>query len=231
VFGYRGNDSLKADNDFTITLVRKRNLGPFNLLTPADNARITVRDNETTNVVITWQASSSATNYKWLIDLPSGNFSTPLAVIPADAGGTATTLTLTSGAISTLLGTAGVAKGDSINLKWTVRAIQAPVDSILANASFQIKAVRLKDLNIGLAEQELNAVSIYPNPVNDVLNLSSTSASSVILELLDMSGKVLSSTVLNQSLTIDMSGYAQGIYMLRLSSGDAVTYHKLFKNK
>ncbi|MFN5664125.1 MAG: SusE domain-containing protein, partial [Bacteroidota bacterium] len=231
VFGYRGVDSLKASNDFVINLVRKRNLGTFGLLSPADNARITVKDNDTNKVVITWQTSAAATQYKWMIDLPTGNFANPIASLLSDNSGTATTLTLSSGAISTLLGNAGVAKGDSINLKWTVRALETNVDSILANTSFQLKAVRLKDVNIGLAKQLGRGIHLYPNPVIDKLHVSNELGISVSYTLFDVNGKALRSGVCDNEMIIDMSEYANGIYLIVLANGDAKTHHKLIKNQ
>ncbi len=231
VFGYRGVDSLKASNDFVLNLVRKRNLGTFGLLSPADNARIAVKDNDTNKVVITWQTSAAATKYKWMIDLPTGNFANPIASLLSDNSGTATTLTLSSGAISTLLGNAGVAKGDSINLKWTVRALETNVDSILANTSFQLKTVRLKDVNIGLAKQLGKGIHLYPNPVTDKLHVSNELGISVSYTLFDVNGKALRSGVCDNEMIIDMSEYANGIYLIVLANGDAKTHHKLIKNQ
>jgi hypothetical protein len=166
-----------------------------------------------------------------MIDLPAGNFTNPIASLLSDNSGTAATLTLTSGAISTLLGNAGVAKGDSINLKWTVRALESNADSILANTSFQLKAVRLKDVNIGLAEELAKGINIYPNPFSDELHLSSELGLPVNYTLLDVTGKVILSGVLENELTLNLVGYANGMYMIMLKQGDAITHHKLIKNQ
>ncbi len=60
-------------------------------------------------------------------------------------------------------------------------------------------------------------INVYPNPVNDILTLSGAAIGTNIL-LTDIDGKVLQKINITQtSLTVDMSKYCRGIYLLKTS--------------
>lgn len=141
VFAFNGSDSTKARETFNITLKRFRNAivpAAFNLLTPANNARIQVRPGNTTPVVITWEASTGANRYNWLAGLPGTTLTPPLVQLPADNNGAQNRLTLTEAAIDNLLAGFGVQPGDSVSLAWTVHAYSSTGDSTRANQIFNI---------------------------------------------------------------------------------------------
>jgi lysyl endopeptidase len=86
----------------------------------------------------------------------------------------------------------------------------------------------------GLSEEVLlDAVSVYPNPVNNTLNadFSTIDIANLQVELLDVTGKVLA-TQTNVSGTIaqfDMSNYAKGMYHIRLSAGSIAATRRVVK--
>lgn len=86
----------------------------------------------------------------------------------------------------------------------------------------------------GLDESVIfDAVSIYPNPVNNTLNadLSQIEMDGLQVELLDVTGKVLAIQT-NVSGTIaqfDMSNFAKGMYHVRLSAGAVNTTKRIIK--
>ncbi len=118
------------------------NLTAFTLTAPADGTVLDVMGAGTQTVNITWNASTATpaatVNYEWLLDLQGGNFSNPLAVIPA---GSATNLTLTYQDIDNLLASLGVAIGATVNTSWTVRA-SAPGAQLLATTAFDLDLIR-----------------------------------------------------------------------------------------
>jgi hypothetical protein len=67
------------------------------------------------------------------------------------------------------------------------------------------------------------SVRIYPNPVKDVLTISTGKAlTGTTAVLTDISGKILQRVIISQpTLTIDMSRYTSGLYILKL--GDSTT--------
>ena len=71
---------------------------------------------------------------------------------------------------------------------------------------------------------------IYPNPTNNLINIRQEKASSITIQVLDITGKVLvtkSST--NQLTTIDLSEFTNGIYLVKVSSDDGVRVEKVIK--
>jgi hypothetical protein len=81
---------------------------------------------------------------------------------------------------------------------------------------------------VGIDGYELNAFEIYPNPTSEVVNLQGNKAIISSLEVVDISGKVLS--VQTQSLhTIDVSRLAAGAYFLRIHTPDMMHTLKFIK--
>ncbi len=230
VFSYKngGLDSLKASQDFNINIVRKRKLLAFNLIAPADNARLEVEQNETTPVVISWAASASGVTYKWLLDAASGNFANPWAVMSADNSGSDTKLSLTAGAIDNLVAGKGVADGDSVSLKWTVRAYETG-DSLQAIQTFNVKVLRKKA--VGLVEKELNTlVKVYPNPAHSEININFENLNKQAqIMLFDATGKKVASAAqsTNENVKLNIEGFAKGIYLLHIQVDGSSIKHKL----
>ena len=76
-----------------------------------------------------------------------------------------------------------------------------------------------------------SSYSVYPNPVKDKLAVSSSNPDEVMkVELMDMSGKVLSSTELRSNATIDVSAISSGVYFVKITStGSESTQIKFVK--
>ncbi|WPP52397.1 SBBP repeat-containing protein [Catalinimonas niigatensis] len=69
---------------------------------------------------------------------------------------------------------------------------------------------------------------LYPNPVEDILQIDKKKNKALRIEIWDNSGKLLASFTSKQQVTsIDMSGYISGIYFVKLN--DKFT-HKVIKN-
>ena len=81
---------------------------------------------------------------------------------------------------------------------------------------------------VGVSIDELNDFSIYPNPTNGIISLNGNHALISSLELLDVSGKVIS--VFEPSIkTIDAVGAAPGVYFLRVSTSEGIHILKFIK--
>ncbi|HUZ60154.1 MAG TPA: LamG-like jellyroll fold domain-containing protein [Hanamia sp.] len=69
------------------------------------------------------------------------------------------------------------------------------------------------------------SVTVYPNPaINQItINLSDNSLINTQAVLSDLNGKVLQRITLNQTSTqVDVSSYAKGIYILKLTNGNSI---------
>jgi len=70
---------------------------------------------------------------------------------------------------------------------------------------------------MGMNESELENVSFYPNPFNDVLNISSSSSDLKGYEIISIEGKkVQQGAILGKSQTVNTSDLGKGIYLLNV---------------
>ncbi len=82
----------------------------------------------------------------------------------------------------------------------------------------------------GLREENILHASVYPNPVNDILNIQFDKPSTKAkIEIMDMQGKSLLQQFFDQTQNIhtDLSGFEPGIYFLNLQSDGTITTRKL----
>ena len=86
-------------------------------------------------------------------------------------------------------------------------------------------------------EYTSSTVGVYPNPTSGVftLNINDEAATEFVVNIYNVTGALVSSTtfalnggVLNE--TIDLSSYVNGIYMIRISTGNNVITKKIIKN-
>jgi len=75
-------------------------------------------------------------------------------------------------------------------------------------------------ITVGIEENKLPQLSLYPNPTNGILNIvNSVSVDQFNVSIMDMTGKVLSRQVINGSVnTIDLSSYANGQYLVQIAN-------------
>lgn len=205
----------------------------FSLLTPANNTTLNVNGAANQTVSVSWQSTrlnsvaGQIINYTWLLDLPNGNFSAPLASLASNNGGLDTNLTLTYGAIDTLLASNGVNVGVTVPLKWTVRAtVQGGTQSKIA-APFNLTLIRGSVFPTSVAENNLfTAVQLYPNPTSDKLHIryDLNQSSAFKLEVVNMIGKVVSVEQIASSsagtLVVETAQLPEGVYFVRLTGNN-----------
>jgi hypothetical protein len=85
-------------------------------------------------------------------------------------------------------------------------------------------------VGVGFANNNINAVSLYPNPVNDILTLNNCETVQSV-SLIDITGKVLFSRDNNGEnlMTIPMNKYSNGIYYIRLNADGNFRIEKVVK--
>ena len=77
-----------------------------------------------------------------------------------------------------------------------------------------------------------NSVSIFPNPTNGILNV--TSISDATVEVCDITGKeVLFQTTVSASKTqqINVSNLVNGVYVVKIYNNDFISIKKVVLNK
>lgn len=235
-FGSTGTGAIfYADSIFfggTPATLPADTLAAFALIGPANNTALTVQGAASQTVTINWQASipsrnTAATRYTWLLDVPTGNFSSPVLAISAD---TATSLTLTYGAIADSLTAKGVTVGNTFTGKWTVRASSDTLIR-LANAHFNMSMTR--GIISSVEENAFSkSISIYPNPATDVLNLQfpASSNNELRISLLNNAGQLVRTFELNgsqETTQLQLGDLANGLYFVKLVSNHEVAIKRL----
>ena len=126
------------------------------------------------------------------------------------------------------------------SVKMRVRSSYQPNDGTIApcgvttygevedySVVIQSSGVGIEDLNA------LNAVQLFPNPVSDelIVDFSAVAGEEVTIELFDLFGKLIatSSNQNGSSVTIAMNGFANGMYQVKLSSGEAQITKRIIK--
>jgi hypothetical protein len=82
------------------------------------------------------------------------------------------------------------------------------------------------DFTASIAEN-LMGVSMYPNPTSSLLYISKTQSGLASLELLDLNGKALHQQVMDQPLTLDLSNYPKGLYMVKIQMNGASVIERI----
>lgn len=74
-------------------------------------------------------------------------------------------------------------------------------------------------INLSRTENELKAISIFPNPTNDILNFNLGDVSRISdISIIDVSGKLITPRFDLDSKTIDVSNLQSGVYFVRFAS-------------
>jgi hypothetical protein len=127
---------------------------------------------------------------------------------------------------------------------WTIQAtgISGTNDNlngvffINANTGFTVgnKGRILKTINgggVGIAENtKISAVSIYPNPANDIVsvNINNNSHADCIMKIYNITGEVVKTLLLNQNLQdVSVSDLTNGIYFVEIKSDNWTEKQKL----
>lgn len=224
--------------DIVISGATQDSLKDFALLSPANNATLRVEGPGSTSVDITWEATSftggpASITYSWLVDLPTGDFSSPLATIPSNNGGADTALTLNFTQIAALLTANSIPIGGSATLKWTVVANRdMGAEMKMAVMPFNITLERGIISSVA-ALNPLDGMKLYPNPATDrtYLSYALPKASDLQVEVLNTIGKRVKIDLIHFSEAgvheIDIAGLPEGIYFIRLSNAEFSAVRRL----
>ncbi|MDX5319710.1 MAG: T9SS type A sorting domain-containing protein, partial [Bacteroidota bacterium] len=186
-------------------------LGAFDLITPANNATVTLEGDPAQEVNVSWGSSEALNggavpNYFMLLDLPTGDFSSPLLSLPAN---TDTTLALTYKQLADAFG-ASLSPGGSLTLIWTVKADNGSQEE-MAQSVYTINFGR--GIIDGLVDIQVIA-RVYPNPSSDYITVE-TNETPETLSLFDMNGKeIVRVNPESSSAQLDVRGIESGVYLL-----------------
>lgn len=205
-------------------------LSAFNLLTPANGSTVTIQGASIQTLDATWgtpipaQGLNPAT-YTFMLDVPAGDFSSPLASFPSNVGGSAPSISLPYFQIINLMNTQGINVGQSISLQWTVRATTGSYNRF-ANQPFAITLVRERMNSVGNTAN--NPLAVYPNPANtDVLVEMPESINTVSVSTIEGKQVIALNNVNTFSTGVDVSMLEAGIYMLTVETATGTYTQRL----
>ena len=89
--------------------------------------------------------------------------------------------------------------------------------------------VTVSNQNVELNEVDRENISIYPNPVQSELFIESTEGKIIEMTILDYSGRTIKSITDVNVKSIDVSALNQGIYILKVSTGNGVSTNRFVK--
>ncbi|MES2486213.1 MAG: discoidin domain-containing protein [Bacteroidota bacterium] len=94
------------------------------------------------------------------------------------------------------------------------------------------QSVSTQDITLlGLNQYGLNTVTAYPNPTGSTWNITTTNTAINTINVMDMTGKtVMTLSPKSNTALIDAAALSTGIYLAKITVGDAVQTVKLVKN-
>lgn len=132
-----------------------------------------------------------------------------------------------------VLGTGLVSSGTvTINFPMLISDSPLTVTTTKQNYRPYQGAVQVGDGPLGIAEETIEGLVIYPNPANDYVDVKwKASSNSAKIELKDMSGKLIFAEEVNPngefSKRIETNGLAGGLYFITISENNISTTQKL----
>lgn len=210
-------------------------LSGFDLIAPANNSSVVIQGAGTQLLNITWAPSQqfqglTPPTYEFLLDVPTGDFSTPILTRQSNSGGTAAALGLPYFQIADLLAAQGVMVGQSLSLIWTVRATTTNNFSRLANQPFNITLTRDQMNSVTVTAGE--KLSVYPNPASNAVFVHAPEAIKTI-SIASIDGKVQTVQNINGTLkaSVNTSNLRNGVYVVSVETATVVYTHRLVIQK
>jgi hypothetical protein len=127
---------------------------------------------------------------------------------------------------------------DSSNFVASLDSFITEANKLIPDAITGITTWPTHDLFSGIGEQQQtnNSLAVFPNPFDNFVTIRfyADNQSEGIINVYNMQGKIISSVNLKlqnglNEKKIEMSGFASGIYLIKLISGDKMQYVKVIK--
>ena len=115
-----------------------------------------------------------------------------------------------------------------INLQRGINMNEINVYNFIASAgqTFKVFYGDLGEINSKIMPERITMGNVYPNPATDILQVYTKQNDNYNLEVYNLEGALILNTSFNQETTIDLSGFNQGVYLIKFSSAlKSETYH------
>jgi len=201
----------------------------FELIAPLASSVILGKDGNVIQFV--WDSVPlENTTYEWAIDTVNGDLLNPLTTFPSNNTGSSSNLDAAFNIIDSVLNVFNIARGDTLDAKWTVKATTSKGD-VFPLTTFGIKIFRdlAEGINEVLSKQSLN---VYPNPAQDYLYITTDNASNkpLNIELYNTNGQLIQAYINANNSPINIQNISSGSYVLRVVFSDGIAYRKVVIN-
>lgn len=140
------------------------------------------------------------------------------------------TADLTPGTFSIFYDNSEGAAGVNVQYGFNVVGRNANPDPSFDAAYDALGGVVITQATLSLDNFEKDSFSLFPNPVNNFLNIDGGQRLIQNLELYDLAGRLIKSQQPGiSSLTVDLSDVNAGVYLLKLQTDQSVVTKKLIK--
>ncbi|WP_298117599.1 fibronectin type III domain-containing protein [Flavobacterium sp.] len=153
-----------------------------------------------------------------------GNGSTTSSSVPVQIGSATDWLTIDAGVSST-----SAIKTDGTMYVWGRNNLGQLGDGTYTQRSVPT-AINCPSTSLADENFELNKLKIYPNPTDDILNISLDNEITTVSIFNLIGQEILSKSVNNNQTSIDISNLSAGTYLVKVSSGNEVKTIKVVKN-
>ena len=110
----------------------------------------------------------------------------------------------------------------------TTSAIYIPGDQSFTNGTAAgIQLLTGNGWGVGVEENTLDGVSIYPNPSEGIVNVSNDNNTTNSIVVYNMVGKVILSTEATAASTLDLSGNGTGVYVVEVSNNNGTIVERV----
>jgi hypothetical protein len=94
---------------------------------------------------------------------------------------------------------------------------------------FDVYTTKNFNSNIGIQK---NSLSIYPNPTTGAFVIQRLSAESCSIVIQDMMGRIIfkKDNISDKEIQFNLSEQAEGVYMMKVQTGDKTDIRKVIKN-
>jgi hypothetical protein len=104
-------------------------------------------------------------------------------------------------------------------------AINDPFPTEFHSGGFDLDAVGILNGVLGLKDETLLQLSVYPNPANGVVTINSDNTG--VLVITDLNGKILKEIQHNKLSQINLDQFQKGVYLLQLNVKGEVKVERL----
>ncbi|WP_298136972.1 T9SS type A sorting domain-containing protein [Flavobacterium sp.] len=153
-----------------------------------------------------------------------GNGSTTSSSVPVQIGSATDWLTIDAGVSSS-----SAIKTDGTMYVWGRNNLGQLGDGTYTQRSVPT-AINCPSTSLADENFELNKLKIYPNPTDDILNISLDNEITTVSIFNLIGQEILSKSVNNNQTSIDISNLSAGTYLVKVSSGNEVKTIKVVKN-